>query len=149
MRKLADLVVRWPLVVIGVWLAMAVALPLSFPSLGEMAEKHPLQVLPAEAPSSVTAAKMAEAFQESGNDDLMLVALINDKGLTPDDEAVYRKIVDALRGDLINVVSVQDFIGTPQLRPFLTSQDKTTWVLPVSLEGELGTPRAFESFNRV
>ncbi|AKS31985.1 RND family transporter [Mycolicibacterium goodii] len=149
MRKLADLVVRWPLAVIGVWIAMAIALPLSFPSLGEMAEKHPLQILPAEAPSSVAAAKMAEAFQESGNDDLMLVALINENGLTPDDEAVYRKIVDALRADLINVVSVQDFISTPQLRPFLTSQDKTTWVLPVSLEGELGTPRAFESFNRV
>jgi len=47
------------------------------------------------------------------------------------------------------VVSVQDFIGTPQLRQFLTSEDKTTWVLPVSLEGELGTPRAFDSFNRV
>lgn len=149
MRKLADLVVRWPLVVIGVWIAMAIALPLSFPSLGEMAEKHPLQVLPSDAPSSVTAAKMSEAFGESGNDDLLLVALINENGLTPDDEAVYRKIVDVLRADLINVVSVQDFIGTPQLRPFLTSEDKTTWVLPVSLEGELGTPRAFESFNRV
>lgn len=149
MRKLADLVVRWPLVVIGVWIAMAIALPLSFPSLGEMAEKHPLQVLPSDAPSSVTAAKMSEAFRESGNDDLLLVALINENGLTPDDEAVYRKIVDVLRADLINVVSVQDFIGTPQLRPFLTSEDKTTWVLPVSLEGELGTPRAFESFNRV
>ncbi len=49
------------------------------------------------------------------------------------------------------MVSVQDFIATPpQLRPFLTSEDKTTWVLPVSLEGELGTPpRAFDSFNRV
>ncbi|ULN48163.1 RND family transporter [Mycolicibacterium goodii] len=149
MRKLADLVVRWPLVVIGVWIAMAIALPLSFPSLGEMAEKHPLQVLPSDAPSSVTAAKMSEAFRESGNDDLLLVALINENGLTPDDEAVYRKIVDVLRADLINVVSVQDFIGTPQLRPFLTSEDKTTWVLPVSLEGELGTPRAFDSFNRV
>lgn len=149
MRKLADLVVRWPLVVIGVWLAMAIALPLSFPSLGEMSERHPLQVLPSDAPSSVTAAKMSEAFQESGNDDLLLVALINENGLTPDDEAVYRKIVEVLRADLINVVSVQDFLGTPQLRPFLTSEDKTTWVLPVSLEGELGTPRAFESFNRV
>lgn len=149
MRKLADLVVRWPLVVIGVWLAMAIALPLSFPSLGEMSERHPLQVLPSDAPSSVTAAKMSEAFQESGNDDLLLIALINENGLTPDDEAVYRKIVDVLKADLINVVSVQDFLGTPQLRPFLTSEDKTTWVLPVSLEGELGTPRAFESFNRV
>lgn len=149
MRRLADFVVRWPWVVIGVWAALAIALPLSVPSLGEMAQRHPLAVLPADAPSTVTAEKMAEAFGESGNDDLLLVALINENGLTPDDEAVYRKLVDALRDDVADVVSVQDFVGTPQLRPFLTSEDKTTWVLPVSLEGELGTPRAYESFTRV
>ncbi|KUI05082.1 hypothetical protein AU189_01280 [Mycolicibacterium acapulense] len=149
MRRLADLVVRWPWVVIGVWVAMVVALPLTVPSLGEMAQKHPLAILPADAPSSVTAARMAEAFGESGNDDLLLVALINENGLTPADETTYRKLVDALRDNVTDVVSVQDFIATPQLRPFLTSQDKTTWVLPISLEGELGTPRAFESFNRV
>ncbi|KUI35888.1 hypothetical protein AU197_18780 [Mycobacterium sp. IS-1590] len=149
MRRLADLVVRWPWVVIGVWLAMVVALPLTVPSLGEMAQKHPLSILPADAPSSVTAARMAEAFGESGSDDLLLVALVNESGLTPADEATYRKLVDALRDNVTDVESVQDFIATPQLRPFLTSQDKTTWVLPVSLKGELGTPRAFDSFNRV
>ena len=36
MRRLADLVVRWPFVVIGVWIAIAVVLPLTFPSLTEM-----------------------------------------------------------------------------------------------------------------
>ncbi|GJF15954.1 membrane protein [Mycolicibacterium cyprinidarum] len=149
MRRLADLVVRWPWVVIGVWIAMAIALPLTFPSLGQMAEKHPLVILPSDAPSSVTATKMAEAFQESGSDNLLVVALINETGLTRADETAYRNLVDALRDDVINVVSVQDFVSTPQLRQFLTSEDKTTWVLPVSLEGELGTPRAYESFNRV
>ena len=149
MRRLADLVVRWPWAVIGVWIAIAVALPLTFPSLGEMAEKHPLVILPSDAPSSATAAKMAEAFQETGSDNLLVVAFINETGLTPADEAAYRKLVDALRDDLINVVAVQDFVSTPQLRQFLTSEDKTTWVLPVSLEGELGTPRAYESYNRV
>ncbi|ULE34535.1 MMPL/RND family transporter [Mycobacterium sp. IDR2000157661] len=149
MRRLADLVVRWPWAVIGFWVAMAVALPLTLPSLGQMAEKHPLAILPSDAPSSVTAQKMAEAFQEPGSDNPLVVAFINETGLTPADEAAYREVVDALRDDVIDVVSVQDFIGTPQLRQFLTSQDKTTWVLPVSLEGELGTPRAYESFNRV
>ncbi|MBY0286512.1 MAG: MMPL family transporter [Mycobacteriaceae bacterium] len=149
MRRLADLVVRWPWVVIGVWLAMAAALPLTFPSLGEMAEKHPLVILPSDAPSSVTAEKMAKAFQESASDNLLVIAFINENGLVPADEAIYRTVVDALRDDVTDVVSVQDFVSTPQLRPFLTSEDKTTWVLPVSLEGELGTPRGFESFNRV
>ncbi|MBB5163493.1 RND family transporter [Mycobacterium sp. AZCC_0083] len=149
MRRLADLVARWPWMVIGVWIVMAVALPLAVPSLGEMAQKHPLAILPSDAPSSVTAAKMVEAFHEPGNDDLLLVALINENGLGPTDEATYRKLVDALHDDVTDVVSVQDFVNTPQLREFLTSQDKKTWVLPVGLAGELGTPRAFESFNRV
>ncbi|MCV7424659.1 RND family transporter [Mycobacterium yunnanensis] len=149
MRRLSGLVVRWPLAVIGVWLALAIALPLAVPSLGEMAQRHPLQILPADAPSSVTAQKMTAAFKEPGSDNLMVVALVNESGLVPADEASYRKLVDAIRDDVKDVVSVQDFVGTPQLRPFLTSEDKTTWVLPVSLQGELGTPRAFESFTRV
>ncbi|MCV7281578.1 MMPL family transporter [Mycolicibacterium flavescens] len=149
MRRLADFVVRWPWAVIGVWLALLVALPLSFPSLGEMSQRNPLSILPADAPSTVTATKMAEAFGESSNDDLLLIALINENGLTREDEDTYRKLVDTLRDNVTDVVSVQDFVATPQLRPFLTSEDKTTWVLPVSLEGELGTPRAFDSFTRV
>lgn len=149
MRRLADLVVRWPWAVIGVWAAMLVALPLTFPSLGEMVSKHPLAILPSDAPSSVTAQKMTEAFHEPGNDNLLLVALINENGLNAGDEAAYRKLVDALHDDQADVVSVQDFVSTPPLRQFLTSADKTTWVLPVGLAGELGTPRAFESFNRV
>jgi putative drug exporter of the RND superfamily len=149
MRRLTNLVVRWPLAVIGVWIAMAVALPLAFPSLGEMAEKHPLVILPGDAPSSVTAREMTEAFNESGSDNLLVVALVNETGLKPSDEAAYRQLVDAIRDDVRDVVAVQDFVSTPQLRQFLTSEDKTTWVLPVSLEGELGTPRAYESFNRV
>jgi RND superfamily putative drug exporter len=149
MRRLADLVVRWPWAVIGIWVVMAVALPLTFPSLGEMAEKHPLAILPREAPSSVTAAKMTEAFHEPGNDDLMLVALINENGLRPADEASYHKLVDALHNDPADVVMSQDFVNTPELRKFLTSKDNTTWVLPVGLAGELGTPRSFASYNRV
>ncbi|WP_237572910.1 MMPL/RND family transporter [Mycolicibacterium lacusdiani] len=149
MRRLADLVVRWPWAVIGVWVALAIALPLAFPSLGTMAQRNPLAILPSDAPSSVTAEKMTEAFQEPGNDNLLLVALINENGLEPADEATYRKLVDAVRDDVRDVVSVQDFVATPQLRPFLTSEDKTTWVLPVSLAGELGTPQAFDAFNRV
>ncbi|HNM83924.1 MAG TPA: RND family transporter [Mycobacterium sp.] len=148
MRRLADFVVRWPWVVIGLWLALAVALPLSVPSLDEMAQKHPIVVLPADAPSSVAARKMSEAFRESANDDLLLIALINEKGLAPADEATYRKLVEALHDDS-DVVSVQDFLTTPQLRQFLTSADNQTWVVPVGLAGELGTPRSYDSYQRV
>ncbi len=149
MRRLADFVVRWPWAVIGVWIAIAVALPLTFPSLNEMAQRHPLAMLPSDAPSSVAARQMTEAFHESGTDNLLLVTLINENGLRPSDEAAYRKLVDALRDDVTDVVMLQDFVSTPQLRAFLTSKDKATWVLPVGLAGELGTPRSYDAYNRV
>ncbi|ORV94293.1 hypothetical protein AWC11_04035 [Mycobacterium interjectum] len=149
MRRLADFVVRWPWIVIGLWVAIAVALPLTLPSLGEMAQKHPLSLLPGDAPSSVTARKMTEAFRESGTEDLLLVVLTNDKGLGPDDEAGYRKLVNALRQDTRDVVMVQDFVTTPPLRQVVTSADHKAWVLPVGVAGELGTPRSYAAFNRI
>ncbi|MGB8403077.1 MAG: RND family transporter [Mycobacterium sp.] len=149
MRRLAEFTVRWPWAVIGLWVALAVALPLSFPSLNEMAQRHPLTMLPADAPSSVTARQMAEAFHESGTDDLLLVVLTDERGLGKAHEATYRKLVDALRDDQHDVVTLQDFVGTPPLRSFLTSKDNKSWVLPVSLAGALGTPQSYASYNRV
>ncbi|HZC91217.1 MAG TPA: MMPL family transporter [Mycobacterium sp.] len=149
MRRLAAFVVRWPWVVIGLWVAIAVALPLTFPSLNEMAQKHPLAILPSDAPSSVTARKMTEAFHEAGSEDLLLVVLTDDKGLGRDDEAVYAKLVDALRKDTSNVVMLQDFISTPPLRSIVTSKDDKAWVLPVGVAGELGTPRSYAAFNQI
>lgn len=149
MRRLADFVVRWPWAAIGIWVAIAVALPLTFPSLGEMAEKHPLAILPSDAPSSVTARKMTEAFHESGSENLLLVVLSNDKGLGPADEATYRTLVDTLRQDTRDVLMLQDFVSTPALRSAVTSKDHKAWVLPVGVAGELGTPSSYAAFNRI
>jgi putative drug exporter of the RND superfamily len=149
MRRLADFVVRWPWVVIGLWALIGVGLSLTFPSLDQMAQKHPLTMLPSDAPSSSTARKMTEAFHESGSEDLLLVVLTNDRGIGPADEAVYGKLVDALRKDTRDVLMLQDFVSTPPLRPALTSQDHKAWVLPVGLAGELGTPRSYDAFNHV
>ncbi len=135
--------------VIGLWITLAAVLPLSVPSLNEMAQKHPLAMLPADSPSSVAARHMTEAFKEPGTDDLLLVVLSNDHGLERTDEGTYRKLVDALRDDPHDVVMLQDFISTPQLRNFLTSKDKKAWVLPVGLAGALGTPQSYAAYNRV
>jgi RND superfamily putative drug exporter len=149
MRRLADFVVRWPLLTIAFWVALAVALPLSLPSLNDMAQKHPLAMLPGDAPSNVAARQMEDAFQETGNDNLLLVVLTDERELDSADEATYRKLVEALSRDQRDVVMVQDFIGTPSLREFMTSKDNKAWVLPVGLTGALGTPESYAAFNRV
>lgn len=60
-----NLVVRWPLFVIAFWIALAVVLTLTVPSLNQRAAEHPISVLPADAPAIVTNQQMAEAFQAS------------------------------------------------------------------------------------
>jgi RND superfamily putative drug exporter len=149
MRRLAEFVVRWPWVVIGLWVTIAVALPLTLPSLNAMAQRHPLAILPSDAPSSVAARQMTEAFHESGTENLLLVVLTDEKGLSPADEAAYQKVVAALREDKRDVVMLQDFVSTPPLRPAVTSKDHKSWVLPVGVAGELGTPKTYAAYLRI
>jgi putative drug exporter of the RND superfamily len=147
--RLGDVVVRWPQVVIGFWIALAILLPLTFPSLTEMAQKNPVAVLPADAPSSVTTRQMTEAFGESGSENVLLVVLTNEDGLGPGDELFYRTLVDKLRRDTQNVVMLQDFLSTPPLREAMTSSDGKAWILPVGLAGDLGSPQSHTAFLNV
>ena len=140
---------RWPWVVIAVWVALAIALPLSVPTLKEMSERHPVAILPADAPATVAAKEMAEAFKQSGSENVVVVVLSNDKGLGPGDETAYRALVDALRQDKRDVAMLQDFITTPPLRQVMTSQDQKAWILPVGLDGALASPRGKEAYKNV
>jgi putative drug exporter of the RND superfamily len=148
-QRLGDFVVRWPWIVIGLWIAVAVVLPLTFPSLGEMAQKRPVAILPADAPVVVTTRQMSAAFQQSESQNVLLVVLSNDKGLRPADEAVYRTLVDKLRQDSRDVVMLQDFLSTPPLREVMTSKDGKAWILPIGLAGELGSPQSKQAYPRV
>jgi RND superfamily putative drug exporter len=105
--QIADLVVRWPRLVVGCWVLLAAALPTMFPSLTQLAQKSPTAMLPPDAPGSVSAKQMTEAFRESGSQKMLLIVLTNEKGRGPADENVYRKLVDSLRTDPKDVVMVR------------------------------------------
>jgi RND superfamily putative drug exporter len=136
-------------VVIACWVALAVALPLTFPSLKEMSERRPVAILPADAPAMAAARQMATAFHQTGSENVVVVVLTNEKGLGPSDEAAYRTLVDALRQDTRNVVMLQDFISTPPLREAMTSEDHKAWILPIGLDGDLASPRGKEAYAQV
>ncbi len=146
---LGGVVVRWPWLVIVCWVVLAAALPPLFPSLGELAQKTPPAMLPANAPGSVAAQHMSEAFHESGSDNILLVVLSDENGLDGTDENVYRSLVEKLRADTDSVVTMQDFITTPPLRQVMTSEDGKAWLLPVSLTGELGSPQSYTATSNV
>jgi RND superfamily putative drug exporter len=148
-QRLGDFVVRRPVIVIGFWVLLAAIVSLTFPPLTQMVRERPVDILPANAPVTVTTQQMTEAFHESGSQNVLLVVLTDERGLGPADEDVYRTLVDKLRQDTRNVVMLQDFLSTPPLREVMTSKDHKAWYLPIGLAGALGSPQAYDSYTQV
>src|SRR5690242_13014770 len=121
--KLGNVVVRWPLLVVVFWVALAAVPLLTLPPLAEIVGRHKATPLPYDAPTMVTTREMAAAFHETGSDNVLLVVLTNEDGLGPADEQAYGRLVDKLREDTADVKSVQDFLSAPPLREILQSKD--------------------------
>lgn len=145
---IGHVVVRRPLVVIGLWIALAIVLAQIFPSLGVLAQKAPASILPSNAPSVVAQRDMADAFKEASSENILLVVLTNENGLTTADEEVYRRLVEKLRSQTKDVAALQDFVTTPPLREILASKDDKAWLLPVNIVGEIATPTAIAATKR-
>ncbi|MBB5167617.1 RND family transporter [Mycobacterium sp. AZCC_0083] len=142
-RWLGGVLVRHPVIVILIWVAMAAILPALLPSLAQIVRDRPVNLLPAHDPATVAATQMASAFHEGEN--ALLVVLTDEQGLGRADEDTYHGVADNLRRNPGAVSTVQDFITTPPLRQALESGDHKAWVLPVSLVGDLGTPTGQDS----
>ncbi len=148
--RLGDFVIRFPLIVIGLWVGLAVVLVATVPPLAEVAARNPVSVLPEDAPVMVTSREMSEAFDDSGGDNLLLVVMTDEEGLGPEDEKAYQKLVAALRAEPNgDIMMMQDFITTPQLREVVASEDGKAWYLPINLAGAWSTPEGGGAFTRV
>jgi putative drug exporter of the RND superfamily len=148
-QRLANVVVRWPLLVIVAWIAFAAVPLLTFPPLLEITARQQVSPLPDDAPVMQTAKQITAAYHETGSDNVVLVVLTNDKGLGPADEQTYRTLVEKLRQDTADVKSVQDFLETPPLREVLQSKDNKAWSLPVTLVGTMGSPEGRVAYFHV
>jgi putative drug exporter of the RND superfamily len=134
-----NMIVRHPVLVIAAWLVIAGSLFAALPPLLVVAQRNPPGFLPESSPVLATSQQMKVAFNEAGATNLMAVILVNENGLSDDDEATYRKIVENLRARTDIVVSMQDFVSIKEIRPAMTSKDGKAWNLPVSLNGTMGT----------
>ena len=74
-----------------------------------MASKRPVPILPSDAPVLETTRQISEAFHQSGseNENVLLVVLTDDNGLSPSDLATYRKVADDLRPNTRDIVMLQ------------------------------------------
>jgi putative drug exporter of the RND superfamily len=147
--RLGRLITRGPWMVIGVWVVLAGVLSLTMPSLEEVSQRHPVDILPSNAPVLVASDNMTAAFHEPESESVAVVVLSDAHGLSPADEGTYKKLVDALRQDTRDVVMLQDFLTTPPLREVMASKDHQAWILPVGLPGDLGSTQSKQAYARV
>jgi RND superfamily putative drug exporter len=167
--RVGNFVVRRPLVVIAAWILLAGVLALLLPPLPAQAGKSPQKPFPDDAPTMMIANQaMAKAFAapsggsagggsggaatgcgRPGGGGAILIILTDEKGISPADEDVYRKLVDKLKQDTQDKVAVQDFLTTPQLREVLASKDGKAFNLPVSVPGEPTAPSTIAAFKRI
>ena len=147
--RLGHLITRRPWLVIGAWVLLAAVLSLTMPSLEEISQRRPVDILPADAPVMVATEHMAAAFHEPESESVAVAVLSDANGLSPSDEYTYKRVVDALRRDTRDVVMLQDFIATPPLREVMTSKDHQAWILPIGVPGELSSPQSKQAYARV
>jgi RND superfamily putative drug exporter len=148
-ERLAHLVLRRPWQVIGAWLLLVAVLSVTIPPLMRMASDRNQELLPGNSAVMAATRQMTEAFHEPGIQNIALVVLTDEHGLTSADEDVYRTLVDKLHRDQRDVVMVQDFISQPPLRDVMASKDHKAWFIPVGIAGELGSPDSNAAYQRV
>ncbi|MGA7052687.1 MAG: MMPL family transporter, partial [Mycobacterium sp.] len=174
--RTGSFVVRRPVLVIVSWIVLAVALALIFPPLPVQTGKRTQKPLPDDAPTVVINQQMDKAFSvvpggdkgadkgnqadkgdkgdkadkgDKGGGSLLMIILTDEKGISPADEDVYRKLVDRLHEDTQDKMSVQDFISAPPMREVLASKDGKAFNLPISFPGDGGAPATLVAFHRV
>ncbi|BBX61132.1 putative transport protein MmpL12 [Mycobacterium saskatchewanense] len=162
--RIGDFVVRWPLVVIAAWIALAAALFLLFPPLQVQAGKHPPSPFPEDAPTAVIGKEMAKAWSVNpdGKKDekaeapaaasatsLLMVLLTNEKGLTPSDYTVYQKLIDKLNDDKQDKLSVQNAMNDPEMKNLLVAKDGKALILPLNVPGDQSDPGTIAAYKRI
>jgi len=147
--RLAHVVLRWPWLVIAAWLILVAVLSMAVTPLMKLASDRDQELLPGSSAVMAATRQMTEAFHEPGIQNIALVVLTNDHGLTTADEDVYRSLVDKLDRNIRDVVMVQNFVSQPPLRDVMESKDHQAWFIPVGIAGELGSPTSNDAYQRV
>jgi len=146
LKSLGRVVVRVPWLVIAAWVGLVMVLGLAFPALTKIVENQTVQPLPPQAMAATE--QMAKDFGDSAQN-ILIVVMSDDKGLSPADDDTYRTLADKLRGDSQDVSSVEDFASTPPLRQLMVSHDNKAFYLAVTLKAPAGSPESSDAYKRV
>src|SRR3954471_15276469 len=134
---LGRIVVRAPWLVIATWIAVVAVLAVAFPALTKVVEGQTVQPPPAQGMPATE--QMAKDFNESAQN-ILVVVLTDEHGLSPADNDAYRALASKLRSDTNDVSAVQDVASNPALRQLMVSADNKASYMAVTLKAPAGSP---------
>ncbi|MGY4652743.1 MMPL/RND family transporter [Mycobacterium sp. URHB0021] len=143
---LGRIVVRAPWLVIATWIAVVAVLAVAFPALTKVVEGQTVQPLPAQAMAATE--QMAKDFNESAQN-ILVVVLTDEHGLSPADNDAYRALASKLRSDTNDVSAVQDVASNPALRQLMVSADNKASYMAVTLKAPAGSPDSSQAYQRI
>ncbi|MCK5926872.1 MAG: MMPL family transporter [Nocardioides sp.] len=131
------------IVVVG-WVLATAALALLVTPLGTVVERSSAAFLPEDSPTLQGLRVMDAAFGSGDTQSYVFVVVANDAGLSKGDRRAYAELVDDLQEEPERVSEVQDYLGRPEARRQMTSEDGEATYLVVGLRSALGSPASDE-----
>ncbi|KRQ19560.1 hypothetical protein BKG82_11420 [Mycobacteroides chelonae] len=111
------------------WLAIAVILSISVPSLEQVEKEHAVAMNPDVAPSFQATQRMGQLFGESNSSVVAMIVVEGQQSLGDDTHRYYDELIRQLKSDTAHVQHVQDFWGDQMTQAAAQSLDgKATYV---------------------
>ncbi|SLC12266.1 MMPL/RND family transporter [Mycobacteroides abscessus] len=126
---LARMIHRLSVPIILGWLAIAVILSVSVPSLEQVEKDHAVAMNPDAAPSFQATQRMGKLFDESNSGVVAMIVVEGQQPLGEDTHRYYDDLIRQLKADTTHVQHVQDFWGDDMTQAAAQSLDgKATYV---------------------
>ncbi|QKT08309.1 RND family transporter [Gordonia sp. X0973] len=143
--RLARLLYRFSVPVLGCWLLLVAVLNIAVPQLESVVMHKAQSFLPDQASSVQALTKMGHYFGGGGSNNFVYVLLEGDHRLDQQAHVYYRALLDKLTADTEHVGSAMDLWSDPDLAPAAESADGKVAYALVNLTGNMGTALAMKS----
>ena len=131
------------------WIALAVVLNLTTPSLDEVGREHSVSMSPKDAPSMISMMRTGKDFHEFNSDSIVMVVVEGQQPLGDDAHDFYNGLIQKLRTDTTRVQHISDFWGDPLTAAGAQSADGKAAYVQLNLAGDQGTTLSNESVDFV
>lgn len=141
-RMVLSVGLRFPVAVVAAWVLAAAALTLLVTPLATVVERSSTAFLPEDSPTLKGLRVMDKEFGSGRTESYVFIVIEDEDGLDAADQRLYRRLVHRLEDEPKRVAEVQDYLGKPQARKVLTSDDGKATYIVVGLPSAVGSPES-------